>query len=112
VCAGGLGGLGRTTPSVGAGTTLPSMVISAGMGCSVGPDHGCVVPGGGVGWGGVGWVIVEPGAGGSGRLDVGSTWPASEGAVSTRGTPMSGSPSRSTIVFGMDACECHWASMP
>ena len=32
--------------------------------------------------------------------------------MSTRGTPIAGSPSRSMIVFGMEAWECHWASMP
>ena len=57
-------------------------------------------------------MITVPGGAGSGLVRVVSTCPDSEGALSTRATPIAGRPSRSMIVFGIEACECHCASMP
>ena len=82
------GGLGWTTASVGAGIVLPPLATSAGIDCPTGPAHGGGGIGLGVGTGGFGCAIGVPGAGGAGRLCAAMTRLASEGAWSTRGTPM------------------------
>ena len=66
---GGAGGLARTTPSVGAGSTLPSRVTRGGMSWLSGPGHGAGGSGAGGGCGAAGCaitvtVLVESSAGG------------------------------------------------
>src|SRR5262245_33110437 len=109
---GGFGGLTRTVPSVGTGMVFLLLATRRGIGFRSGPVHLPGATGLGVGFGGFGCTIVAPKVGGFGRLELDETRSASEGAVSTLGTPKGPRPNRSMIVFGMLAWECQRLSMP